>query len=148
MQRVERRAEIAAPPDKIFAFLADLENLPAWQTGVTEARRTSGRPMGVGATAHVVRQLMGQRIEAPLTVTEYEPPRRMVIESKVGGIQVGIALELAPVDTGTDVAVTADIRGSGLTSFMEPMIASAAGSDLAVSLERLRTALAPRADQR
>jgi hypothetical protein len=55
---------------------------------------------------------------------------------------VEIGLDLAAVDAGTDVAVTAEVRGSGLTSFMEPMIASAAGSDLATSLERLRAALA------
>jgi carbon monoxide dehydrogenase subunit G len=142
MQRVERRATISATPEQVFAFLADLENLPVWQTGVLEARRTSDGPMRVGATAHVTRELMGQRIEAPLTVTEYQPPRRMVVASKVGGVGVEIGLDLAAVDAGTDVAVTAEVRGSGLTSFMEPMIASAAGSDLTMSLERLRAALA------
>jgi carbon monoxide dehydrogenase subunit G len=141
MQRVERRATIPAAPDEVFAFLADLEQLPAWQTGVVEARRTSAGPVEVGATATVVRELMGQRIRAALTVTEYEPPRRMVVESKVSGVGVAIAIDLAAVDAGTDVAVTAEIRGSGLTSFMEPMIASAAGSDLATSLERLADAL-------
>jgi carbon monoxide dehydrogenase subunit G len=143
MQRVERRATVPATPEAVFAFLADLENLPAWQTGVLEARITSDGPIGVGSTAHVVRSLMGQRIEAPLTVTEYHPPSHFVVESKVSGVRVAIALDLTAVATGTDVAVTAEIRGSGLTAFMEPMIASAAGSDLETSLERLRTALAP-----
>jgi carbon monoxide dehydrogenase subunit G len=147
VQRVERRATIPGAPEEVFAYLSDLENLPAWQTGVVEARLTSTGPIGIGSTAHVVRELMGQRIEAPLTVTEYEPPRRMVVDSKVGGVGVSIALDLAAADLGTEVGVTAEIRGSGLTAFMEPMIASAAGSDLAVSLDRLRSALAPGAEQ-
>jgi carbon monoxide dehydrogenase subunit G len=147
MQRVERRATVAAAPEEVFAYLSDLENLPAWQTGVVDARITSTGPIGIGSTAHVVRELMAQRIEAPVTVTEYEPPRRMVVDSKVGGVRVEIALDLAHATGGTDVAVTAEIRGSGLTAFMEPMIASAAGSDLALSLERLRSALAPGADR-
>jgi carbon monoxide dehydrogenase subunit G len=138
MQRVERRTTVPATQEEVFAFLADLENLPAWQTGVLEARRTSDGPMGVGATAHVARQVMGQRFEAPLTVTAYEPPRRMVVESKVSGVGVAIELDLATIEAGTDMTVAAEIRGSGLTAFMEPMIASAAGSDLGTSLDRLR----------
>ena len=147
MQRVVRRGTVAAPPEDVFAFLAELENLPAWQAGVVEARLTSTGPMDVGTTAHVVRQLMGQRIEAPITVTAYDPPRRVVVESEVSGVRVSIALDLAPAGTGagTDVAVTAEIRGSGLTGFMEPMIAAAAGSDLGTSLERLQAIFAARA---
>lgn len=135
---------MAAPPDTIFAFLADLDNLPAWQAGVLEARRTSDGPIAIGATAHLVRQLMGQRIEAPVTVTEHDPPRRLVVESAVSGVRVSIALDLAALDdaAATEVAVAAEIRGSGLTAFMEPMIASAAGSDLAASLDRLRAIFA------
>jgi carbon monoxide dehydrogenase subunit G len=142
MQRVERQTTVPAPPDEVFGFVADLENLPAWQAGVLEARRTSEGPISVGATAHVVRQVMGQRIEAQLAVTAYEPPRRLVVESTVSGVRVAIALDLVALDGGgTEVAVSAEIRGSGLTAFMEPMIASAAGSDLATSLERLASAL-------
>jgi uncharacterized protein YndB with AHSA1/START domain len=139
MQRVERKATVSAPPETVFAYLADLDHLPAWQTGVLETQRTSDGPMAVGATARVVRQLMGQRFEAPLTVSDYDPPRRMVIDSAVSGVSVSIALDLvAAPDGGSEIAVVAEIRGSGLTAFMEPMIGSAAGSDLAASLERLR----------
>jgi uncharacterized protein YndB with AHSA1/START domain len=143
MQRVQRSAIVVAPPETVFAYLADLGHLPDWQAGVLEAKRTSDGPMAVGATARVVRQLMGQRFEAPLKVTEYDPPRRMVIDSAVSGVRVSIALDLANApDGGSEIAVTAEIRGSGLTGFMEPMIASAAASDLAASLERLRAIFA------
>ena len=143
MQRVERQATIAAPPERVFAYLADLDNLPSWMAGVVSARRTSSGPVAVGATALVVRELMGQRIEAPLTVSAHDPPRRLAVESTVSGVHVAISLDLAANEGGTDVVVTAEIRGSGLTAFMEPMIASAAGGDLAASLERLRSALMP-----
>lgn len=130
---------MSAPPETVFAYLADLDHLPAWQTGVVEARRTSDGPMAVGATARVVRQLMGQRFDAPLTVSAYDPPRRMVIDSTVSGVTVSIAVDVAAApDGGSEIVVAAEIRGSGLTAFMEPMIASAAGNDLATSLDRLR----------
>jgi uncharacterized protein YndB with AHSA1/START domain len=140
MQRVERRATIPAPAEEVFAFLAELDNLPEWMAGVVEARRTSDGPMAVGRTAQVVRELMGQRIAAPLTVTAYDPPRRLVVASFVSGVGVSIALDIdTDANDQSEISVTAEIRGSGLTGFMEPMIASAAGNDLAASLERLRT---------
>jgi uncharacterized protein YndB with AHSA1/START domain len=140
MQRVEGRARLAAPPEEVFAYVADLDNLPAWQGGVTAAHRTSDGPMRAGATAEVTREMMNQRIVAPLLVTAYDPPRRLGIASKVSGVEADASLELASADGGaaTDLAFTMEIRGSGLTSFMEPMIAGAARGDIEASLARLQ----------
>ena len=140
MKRVERRATLAAPPDEVFAYLADLEKLSEWQAGVVSARRTDDGEMRVGATALVVRDVMGNRVEAPLTVTEYDPPRHVAIGSQVSGVKAHATLDLAPADAGraTDLTFAMEIRGSGFTGFMEGMIASAAGGDIDTSLERLR----------
>jgi hypothetical protein len=96
--------------------------------------------MGVGATALVTREIMGKRVEAPLTVTEYDPPRRMTIGSEVSGVKAQGSLDFVPADDGraTDLTFAMEIRGSGFTGFMEGMIASAAGGDIDSSLERLR----------
>ena len=144
MQRVEGSARIPASPDEVFAYLADLDNVAEWQGGVTAAHRTSQGPMGVGSTATVTRQLMGQRLDAPLTVNEFDPPRRLGIGSEVSGVKAQAVLALAPAEEGreTDLAFSMEIRGSGLTSFMEPMIASAARGDIEASLERVRARFA------
>lgn len=140
MQRVERIARIPAPPSEVFAYVSDLDRLPEWQSGIASARRTSGDEMGVGASAHVTRELMGQRMEVPLTVTEYEPPRRLAISSEVSGVKAHATLDLvgADEDQATDLTFAMEIRGSMLTTFMEPMIAGAAGGDINASLERLK----------
>lgn len=139
MQRVERTARLAAPPSEVFAYLADLDNLTEWMSGVTDARRTSEGEMGIGATATVTREMMGQRISAPLTVTGHESPTRLAIASEVSGVRVLATLDLGEaLDGSTDLAFAMEIRGSGLTAFMEPMIAGAAGGDIDESLQRLR----------
>ena len=144
MQRVEGRTRLAASPDEVFAYVADLENLAEWQGGVTAAHRTSDGPMRAGATAEVTRQMMNQRIVAPLLVTAYDPPRRLGIASKVSGVEADATLDLSELDGGaaTDLAFAMEIRGSGLTSFMEPMIAGAARGDIESSLERLQARFA------
>jgi carbon monoxide dehydrogenase subunit G len=140
MQRVERTARLAAPPEEVFAYVSDLDTLSEWQGGVTSAHRTSEGEMRTGATAEVTREMMGNRITAPLLVTAYEPPARLGIASKVSGVEADATLELTAADDGaaTDLAFAMEIRGSGLTAFMEPMIAGAARGDIEASLERLR----------
>jgi Polyketide cyclase / dehydrase and lipid transport len=90
-----------------------------------------------------VRELMGQRVEAPLTVTEHDPPRRLGISSEVSGVKVAATFDCAPADAGTatDLTFAIEIRGSLLTTFMEPMLASAAGGDLESSLSSLKERL-------
>lgn len=139
MQRVERTARIPAPPSEVFAYLSDLGNLAEWQSGIVIAERVDSGPMRVGSSARVTRELMGQRLAVPLTVTDYEPPTRLGIGSEVSGVKAAAMLDLADAEDGaaTDLAFAMEIRGSGLTSFMEPMIASAARGDIESSLQRL-----------
>lgn len=139
MQRVEGSAIIPASPEAVFAYVSDLDHLAEWQAGVVEARLTSDRPLLAGATATVTRELMGQRITAPLRVVEIEPPRRLVVESEASGVRATAALDLAASGDGeTDLSFAMEIRGSGMTGFMEPMIAGAARGDIEASLARLR----------
>lgn len=138
MKRVERKATIAASPEAVFAFISDLENLAQWQSGVVHAARTSDGELGVGSTAVVVRELMGQRVEAPLTITAYRPPEHLGISSEVSGVRASGMLDLRPAaDGGTDLSFAMEIRGSMLTAFIEPMIAGAAEGEIEVSLRRI-----------
>lgn len=146
MQRVERRALIGAPPAEVFAYVSDLDNLPEWQSGIVSVHRTSDGELGVGSTARVARELMGQRVEAALRVTAYDPPRHLTIGSEVSGVKAVATLDLAPEGDGnaTDLSFAIEIRGSMLTAFMEPMIAAAAGGDIDATLARLQARFAER----
>ena len=149
MKRVERQATIGAPPDEVFAYVSDLEKLSEWQAGVVSAQRTSEGPMAVGATALVTREIMGNRVAAPLTITEYDPPRRLAIGSEVSGVKAHGTLDLEPSGDGqaTDLTFAMEIRGSGFTGFMEGMIAGAAGGDIDASLKRLQARFGPGASR-
>ena len=148
MQRVEGQARIEAPPTEVFAYLADLDNLAEWQSGIVTAHRVDSGEMRVGSSARVARDLMGQRLEVPLTVSDYEPPGRLGITSEASGVKVAAMLDLRPLNEGaaTDLLFMMEIRGSLLTTFMEPMIASAARGDIAASLERLKDRFSRRPD--
>jgi uncharacterized membrane protein len=143
VKRVERSIIIPASADEVFGFASSLDDLPRWQSGVVSTEMTSSGPMLVGSTALVIRELMGQRIEAPLEVTGYDPPRMLQLHSEVSGVKADAILEVEPEGTDASrVTFAMEIRGSGFTSFIESMIASAAESDIDASLERLKDVIA------
>jgi hypothetical protein len=142
MRRVDASQQLPAAPQRAFEFVADLANLPRWQSGIVSAELTSPPPVGIGSTAHVVRELMGQRLAVDVTVTAYEPGQRLGLSSAASGIGIDAVLELEPSSAGTLARFSMDIRAQNV--FMKPLegpVAGAASSDLATSLDRLRAAL-------
>ena len=139
VRRVEQTVEIPAPAEEVFAVASKLEELPRWQSGIVSVARTDSGPVAVGAKGTLVRELMGQRIEAPLEVTAFEPPRLLGLHSELSGVALDATIEVTPLEPSScRVSLVAEISGSMLTSFMEPMIASGAEGDMAASLERMR----------
>jgi carbon monoxide dehydrogenase subunit G len=139
VKRVSATAVIPAPPDELFGFLADPTNLPAWQTGIVSAEKTTAGAVGIGSKAHVVRQLLGQRLAVDLVMTGYQPGRKLVLTSGASGIEVEATLTLAPAGAETRLTFEMAIKAQNIfMAPMEGMVAGAAEKDLADSLDRLR----------
>ena len=142
MRRVDASQLLPAAPQRVFDFVSDLANLPSWQSGIVSAELTSSPPVGIGSTAHVVRELMGQQIAVDVTITAYEPGRRLGLSSAASGIGIEATLELEPASAGTLARFSMEVRAQSVfMKAVEGMVAGAAASDIATSLERLRTAL-------
>jgi uncharacterized protein YndB with AHSA1/START domain len=142
MRRVQRTAQIAAPPDEVYAFLAEPANLPRWQAGIVAAERTSPPPTTVGSTARVMLELMGQQVSAEITVREADPPRRLALAASVSGMGIVASLDLTPHDGGTEITLASEVRAENI--FMAPlerMVTDTAERDLDASLTRLQAAL-------
>jgi len=142
MRRIQRSAQIQAPPAKVYAFLSDPANLPLWQTGVVSSERTSPPPTVAGSTGRAVFEVMGQQVTAETTVREAVPDRRLVVASSVAGISVVGSLDLVAADGGTRVTFSSDVKAESI--FMAPLeriVADAAEKELDPSLDRLRAAL-------
>ena len=92
MRRVDASQQLPAEPQRVFDFVSDLANLPQWQSGIVSAELTSPPPVGIGSTAHVVRELMGQRLAVDVRVTAYEPGRRLGLSSAASGIGIEATL--------------------------------------------------------
>ena len=114
---------IARPPATVFAWLADLEQLPRWESSFAEVRRESPGPVGVGAR-YWCRRTQPTKAETHMAVTEYEPEQRLMVESEWAGfIKPAFGYLVEPAGAGTRVTLIGRPKLRGVGLLMLPMIA-------------------------
>ena len=141
--RLEHSIEIRCPPEKVFAFLANPENLPQWQSGLIEVRRLSARP-GVGARHVEVRSLLGRSIEQTMEMTAHEPPRRLDLVVVDGPMRLAVSHTLEATSQGTRLDLVGEGRLSGPFRLMERLIVPLVKAQGAHDLARLKELLEQR----
>ena len=122
MIRIEHSVVINRPVEDVFAFVANVENNPQWQSGVLEAHKTSQGPAGVGSTGIEVRKFMGQRIESSFEVTEYEKNTKFSFKITSGPIPMEGTETFESVQGGTRVHLAFQGEARGLFSLTEPIM--------------------------
>ncbi len=68
-------------PDEAFAYMLDVRNFAAWDPGVRQAVRVAGDGTAVGS-AYDLTVVAGATTVMRYTLTELEPPRRLVLRSR------------------------------------------------------------------
>jgi uncharacterized protein YndB with AHSA1/START domain len=138
--RLEHSIEIRCAPEKVFAFLANPENLPQWQSGLVEVRRLSVRP-GVGARHVEIRRLLGRSIEQTLEMTMYEPPRRLDLVVVDGPLRLAVSHTLAATSRGTRLNLVGEGQLSGPFRLMKSLVVALVKARGAQDLARLKELL-------
>jgi uncharacterized protein YndB with AHSA1/START domain len=131
---------VPAPPEAVFAFIADGENARSWRPGVLDIKHVSGS--GVGAAfAQGVRGPGGRRIAADYEITEFEPGKKLAFRATAGPVRPVGAYTLAAVPGGTkvDFELRAELGGlKGL--FMGRSVQSTMDSEVA-AIDRIAAAM-------
>ena len=95
MDTFQNTVTIARPADEVFAFLADLRNIPQWNYAITRTVQTSPGPAGVGASYRQTHTIPC-RSEESLQITVFEPPSRLTIQGQIGPFQAATSYLLEP----------------------------------------------------
>jgi hypothetical protein len=77
MLEFENEIYIKAPVYEVFAFIADLENLPKWNFFVVAVLQTSYGPVKAGSTFHQTRESDAQ----DLVISTFKRDKMLVIET-------------------------------------------------------------------
>ncbi len=122
--RFEHEVVIDQPPEEVFRYLTEPDNLPAWQKTVVETRKEeSDRPLALGSRFTEVRTFLGRRIESQLEVTELAPNHIFSLRVISGPVLARVRHVLEPSGAGTRLSVTTDGDAGGLAKLGGPLVA-------------------------
>jgi carbon monoxide dehydrogenase subunit G len=108
--------EINVSPEKAWALINNVEEWPKWILSLKKIEKVSEGSLGVGSRVLVVaRSLI--TVNLLMTITEFIPGRRVVMEGKVLGVRMTRYYEMEPVGQNK-AKLTAGGEVSGLLAFL------------------------------
>lgn len=135
---------IQAPPEDVFAFVADAENNPLWHAHVVETRWVDAGPTGLGRRGRQSSRLWGRDWAFVAEVAEWEPPVRVAFQV-IEGMRIRTSIEVAQADVGAS-RVTLTVRtprlpGPGFDAFASRLMKAVTRGRESGDFRRLRAAL-------
>jgi uncharacterized protein YndB with AHSA1/START domain len=122
MITAESSTSIARPAPEVFEFVSDLRNDPRWHTDILEALPTGQGPIGQGTTFAIrFKPFMGKS-EGTVTVSEYEPPRRLVLRGQMGKMAPTVVLTVDPQGEGSRFTRRVEMEPPGIMRLMAPFM--------------------------
>ncbi len=132
-----------APPEYVFDYVTEPNNMPAWNSNFVANKGLPEGPITVGASWIQVSKIGGRTIEFHRRLVKYERPRRVVWEMTGLGGRMALAFELNSQGSGTKATYTADytLPGSLLGRFVDRLLESRGKRDTARNIAKLKAIL-------
>ena len=108
---------------KVFAYASDVRTFAEWGTGVLSSSQTSGDGPGVGASYMIKRKVGGRVFDVEITIAEYVPNQRLVLQGVTNGAPWTSEMDLEPIDEGTAVTESIHLNPSGLARLFSGLMA-------------------------
>lgn len=102
MPVLEAAIDIKAAPEKVFAYISDVETQPQWARWAKDVEITSLQRKGLGTTDAMVLQLMGKKYPTEAIISEYNENESMS-RRITRGFNLVEHYTLTPADGGTRV---------------------------------------------
>lgn len=122
MPVITKTVEADLPVKVAFEYVADFEHIAEWDPGVTAVRKTTDGPPSVGTEYDLDLKYGGSPISMTYRITEWDPPRRVVLEGDGDRTFAVDRISFAPSAQGTSVEYQADIRMKGIYRIAEPFL--------------------------
>jgi uncharacterized protein YndB with AHSA1/START domain len=138
--RFTNTIRIRRPREAVFAYLADLENLPRWNYAIQQTRKVTPGPVGVGSRYVQVRTVPARREES-LEVVELEPGRRLTVSGTLSTLAARLDYVLDAEGDTTVLTNTVELAMSGPLSLVAPVATRRIKAAVAENLDVLRQVL-------
>src|SRR4028118_222933 len=142
--RIEESVEINRPPEQVFEYVANPENLPEWTGTVIETRKDTPGPLLEGSTFTSVGKFLGRRIESPFEVTAHAFPRRHTHKNTGGPLPTEWTLTFEEVAGRTRYTQVAEGEPGSFFGLVGPLLERVGRRQLRTDLENLKDLLEAR----
>lgn len=119
---VEQSIVINAPPEKVFAVLADPGQAQQWMPEIKKIEQVSPGPFGTGTNWKETREVGGRLMESTIRVTDFQPPSSLKLDVLSKGITGHLEFALGPQGPATSVRYQGDMRGHGFMALFNGRI--------------------------
>jgi uncharacterized protein YndB with AHSA1/START domain len=140
--RIEEIVEIDRPPEEVFSYVTNPENLPEWSNLVLEVRRETEGDLRKGDRFTTAAKFLGRRFETPFEVSDHEPHRRHSDTSKGGPFEQVYTYSLEEIGQGgTRLTYVAEGEPGGFFRLAQPLLERAGRRQFRADLQSLKDML-------
>ena len=140
MIRLTKAVEIERPVDEVFAFVANLENIPRWNGDVVKTKKMSAGPIEAGTTFRQYRDGLSGAGEA-VAITAHSPHERLEVRARLADSPAQLTYEFDEVDGGTRLINEIEVDPKGAMRLITPVVESRVGHSVAENLAELKRVL-------
>ena len=113
----------ARPLPKVFAFVADMNNIPKWQAEVVKSTVVTPGPTKVGTRFTEEVKMGPMRTAADCEVTEFILDKSVAFKAKSSSINYEGRILVEPFEKGTKLTMEGSAQPKGLWRLLQPMMA-------------------------
>jgi uncharacterized protein YndB with AHSA1/START domain len=114
MATVKVSSRIAAPVERVFQILTDIEHGPEHVSGIKKIERLTPGGFSLGTRWRETREILGRLDDAEMEVTAFELNRTYTITHHKAGIRIDARFTFEPVAGGTTVSIEFGLGHQGL----------------------------------
>ena len=141
--KVQRSIEIAAPPEKIWPFLAEPGKILEWYIPLQKFEYTSEQHGGVGAPLYFEEKVAGQLMKLNCEVTEWVENEKIAFSMTSGkGMKTygeGWTIEATPSGSRFTFTEQGELPYGFIGKLMEPLAQSMSGAAIEKMLAKLKS---------
>jgi uncharacterized protein YndB with AHSA1/START domain len=113
---------IARPRDEVARFAMDPSNDTRWILALDSVRKLTDGDVGVGTRVERVANFRGKRIVYVNEISEYEPPKRLVMRSVEAPFPMTVTYEFDADDGGTLARIHTGGDADGFYALAAPVL--------------------------
>lgn len=109
---------IAAPPERVYAHLIDIQTWAEWMPNLVRIETLTPPPFGAGTQWRETRKMYGREASEHFEVTAFTPPRSLSLfvdgrKGSSGKVEYRFDYVFVPEGSGTRLELRAEISGMG-----------------------------------